>query len=39
MHLEDGRTIRFIKFALPEAPIDWRRIKLPSDADTAEGTY
>ncbi len=39
MHLEDGRTIRFIKFTLPEAPIDWRQIKLPSDASTIEGTY
>jgi tRNA (guanine-N7-)-methyltransferase len=39
MHLENGRTIRFIKFALPEAPIDWRRITLPSDATTTEGTY
>lgn len=36
MHLKDGRTIRFIKFALPEAPIDWRRIKLPSDDITAD---
>ncbi|WP_143308182.1 tRNA (guanosine(46)-N7)-methyltransferase TrmB [Chitinophaga vietnamensis] len=31
MHLKDGRTIRYLKFRLPEAPIDWRSIKLPSD--------
>ncbi|TWI91984.1 tRNA (guanosine(46)-N7)-methyltransferase TrmB [Chitinophaga japonensis] len=39
MHLSNGRTIRFIRFTLPEAPIDWRQIKLPSDAATTEGTY
>lgn len=32
MHLEDGRTIRYLKFTLPPAPLDWRTIKLPSDA-------
>lgn len=37
MHLEDGRTIRFLKFTLPAEPIDWRKIKLPSDATTVEG--
>ena len=37
MHLEDGRTIRFLKFSLPSTPLDWRSIKLPSDAATAEG--
>jgi tRNA (guanine-N7-)-methyltransferase len=34
MHLEDGRTIRFLKFALPDTPLDWRTIKLPSDEAT-----
>ena len=37
MHLEDGRTIRYLRFRLPEAPLDWRAIKLPSDAETVEG--
>lgn len=31
MHLLDGRTIRYLQFRLPAAPIDWRSIKLPSD--------
>jgi tRNA (guanine-N7-)-methyltransferase len=38
MHLSNGRTIRFLKFTLPEAPINWRQIKLPSD-EAAEGAY
>lgn len=37
MHLEDGRTIRFLKFALPAKPLDWRTIKLPSDEATIGG--
>ena len=37
MHLEDGRTIRFLKFALPAKPLDWRTIKLPSDEATVGG--
>jgi len=37
MHLEDGRTIRFLKFALPAEPLDWRAIKLPSDEATVGG--
>lgn len=37
MHLEDGRTIRYLKFRLPEAPLDWREIKLPSHAEATEG--
>jgi tRNA (guanine-N7-)-methyltransferase len=37
MHLEDGRTIRFLKFALPVTPLDWRTIKLPSDEATVGG--
>jgi tRNA (guanine-N7-)-methyltransferase len=37
MHLEDGRTIRYLKFRLPEQPMDWKSIKLPSDAAPAEG--
>jgi tRNA (guanine-N7-)-methyltransferase len=37
MHLEDGRTIRYLKFKLPAAPLDWRTIKLPSDAATVGG--
>jgi tRNA (guanine-N7-)-methyltransferase len=37
MHLEDGRTIRFLKFKLPDTPLDWRKIKLPSDEATVEG--
>ena len=36
MHLEDGRTIRFLKFALPAKPLDWRTIKLPSDEATID---
>lgn len=31
MHLADGRTIRYLQFRLPAAPIDWRKVKLPSD--------
>lgn len=38
MHLSNGRTIRFLKFTLPDAPINWRQIKLPSD-EPAEGAY
>ncbi|KAA2245266.1 tRNA (guanosine(46)-N7)-methyltransferase TrmB [Chitinophaga agrisoli] len=38
MHLSNGRTIRYLRFTLPAAPIDWRQIKLPSDAAT-EGAY
>jgi tRNA (guanine-N7-)-methyltransferase len=37
MHLEDGRTIRYLKFALPAQPLDWRTIKLPSDEATVGG--
>jgi tRNA (guanine-N7-)-methyltransferase len=37
MHLEDGRTIRYLKFALPAKPLDWRTIKLPSDEATVGG--
>jgi tRNA (guanine-N7-)-methyltransferase len=37
LHLEDGRTIRFLKFALPAKPLDWRTIKLPSDEATVGG--
>ncbi|ASZ10613.1 tRNA (guanosine(46)-N7)-methyltransferase TrmB [Chitinophaga pendula] len=37
MHLADGRTIRYLKFALPAAPLDWRSIKLPSDEAVATG--
>lgn len=37
MHLENGRTIRYLKFRLPEQPMDWKSIKLPSDAAPAEG--
>ncbi|MVT07369.1 tRNA (guanosine(46)-N7)-methyltransferase TrmB [Chitinophaga tropicalis] len=35
MHLEDGRTIRYLKFALPSTPLNWREIQLPSDATAA----
>lgn len=37
MHLADGRTIRYLKFELPAAPLDWRSIKLPSDEAVATG--
>lgn len=37
MHLAGGRTIRFLKFTLPAAPLDWRSIKLPSDATAVTG--
>jgi tRNA (guanine-N7-)-methyltransferase len=37
MHLADKRTIRYIKFSLPPAPMDWRSIKLPSDEVAISG--
>lgn len=39
MHLEDGRTIRYLQFQLPSAPLDWRSIKLPSDEEALSGAY
>lgn len=40
MHLADGRTIRFLKFTLPEAPINWRAFKLePEDEEAAGGEH
>ncbi|MBV8254430.1 MAG: tRNA (guanosine(46)-N7)-methyltransferase TrmB [Chitinophaga sp.] len=39
MHLADGRTIRYIKFQLPAAPLDWRSINLPSDEAAVSGEY
>ncbi|SHM30787.1 tRNA (guanine-N7-)-methyltransferase [Chitinophaga jiangningensis] len=35
-HLADGRTIRFLKFQLPDAPLDWRNIKLATDEEIAD---
>lgn len=35
MHLADRRTIRYLRFTLPEQPIDWRAINLP-DENTAD---
>lgn len=37
MHLADGRTIRYLKFRLPDAVLNWREIKLPSDEATVGG--
>ncbi len=37
MHLADGRTIRYLKFRLPDTPLNWRTIKLPSDEATVGG--
>lgn len=39
MHLADGRTIRYLQFRLPEAPLDWRSIKLSSDDTAVEGEH
>ncbi|MGE7773514.1 tRNA (guanosine(46)-N7)-methyltransferase TrmB [Chitinophaga sp. NPDC101104] len=39
MHLADGRTIRFLKFALPAAPIDWKAANLATDEEAAAGKY
>lgn len=36
MHLADGRTIRFLKFVLPEQLIDWKTVKL--DLEDEEDT-
>ncbi|MGX5819934.1 tRNA (guanosine(46)-N7)-methyltransferase TrmB [Chitinophaga lutea] len=37
MHLADGRTIRYLRFTLPEAPIDWRAFKLDPEDEAAAG--
>lgn len=37
MHLADGRTIRFLKFALPAEPIDWKAVKLDLDDEEEAG--
>ncbi|NIG52172.1 tRNA (guanosine(46)-N7)-methyltransferase TrmB [Chitinophaga sp. Cy-1792] len=38
MHLADNRTIRYIKFKLPEAALpNWRNVKLPSDEAAVGG--
>lgn len=37
MHLADGRTIRYLKFQLPAAPLNWQSIKLPSNEATVGG--
>lgn len=37
MHLADSRTIRFLKFTLPAAPIDWRAFKLEQEDEEAAG--
>lgn len=39
MHLADGRTIRFLKFALPDQPISWKTVNLATDEEAAAGTY
>ncbi len=37
MHLADGRTIRFLKFVLPAALIDWKAVKLDLENEEAAG--
>ncbi|MGN6511866.1 MAG: tRNA (guanosine(46)-N7)-methyltransferase TrmB [Chitinophaga sp.] len=39
MHLADGRTIRFLKFALPAQPIDWKTVILDTDEEAAGRAY
>ncbi len=39
MHLADGRTIRYLKFALPAEPIDWKAVNLATDEEAAAGKY
>ncbi|SIO48535.1 tRNA (guanosine(46)-N7)-methyltransferase TrmB [Chitinophaga niabensis] len=39
MHLADGRIIRFLKFVLPAAPIEWKAVKLDLEDETAAGEH